>query len=339
MVTATVRSLYLKTAVGWTAATVSVGADVSITMVWQWLYNEDYGLINAFLGQLGLYQPPWLTSEKWAMPSVIIMSIWKNLGFNAVILLAGVQGISSEIYESAERLCENLESVGVDVSRIRKLSGVSTGIAVIGVIPEGDNSILVIPGANAHVDKSYIMENMDLLEASDIIVVQLEIPLETVMYAVKEARKRGKTVILDPAPAVSDLPDELFACVDVIKPNETELAILLQECSDEENLCTNAKLLQQKGVKNIVVTLGGEGSYLLKEDHTEKRLHADKTVHVVDTTAAGDSYVAGLAVALARGDSLDEAVELAGRVSNIVVTRKGAQTSIPSFEELEEAPE
>ena len=71
-------------------------------MVWQWLYNEDYGLINAFLGQLGLYQPPWLTSEKWAMPSVIIMSIWKNLGFNAVILLAGVQGISSEIYESAD---------------------------------------------------------------------------------------------------------------------------------------------------------------------------------------------------------------------------------------------
>ena len=224
-----------------------------------------------------------------------------------------------------ERLCENLESVGVDVSRIRKLSGVSTGIAVIG--------------ANAHVDKSYIMENMDLLEASDIIVVQLEIPLETVMYAVKEARKRGKTVILDPAPAVSDLPDELFACVDVIKPNETELAILLQECSDEENLCTNAKLLQQKGVKNIVVTLGGEGSYLLKEDHTEKRLYADKTVHVVDTTAAGDSYVAGLAVALSRGDSLDEAVELASRVSNIVVTRKGAQPSIPSFEELEEAPE
>ena len=193
-----------------------------------------------------------------------------------------------------ERLCENLENVGVDVSRVRRLSGVSTGIAVIGVIPEGDNSILVVSGANAYVDKSYITENMDLLEASDIIVVQLEIPLETVMYAVKEARKRGKTVILDPAPAVPDLPDELFACVDVIKPNETELAILLQEYSDKEDLCANAKLLQRKGAKNIVVTLGGEGSYLLKEDHTEKRLHADKTVHVVDTTAAGDSYVAGL---------------------------------------------
>lgn len=76
----------------------SMGAGI----LWQWLYNEDYGLINAFLGQLGLYQPPWLTSEKWAMPSVIIMSIWKSLGFNAVILLAGVQGISSEIYESAD---------------------------------------------------------------------------------------------------------------------------------------------------------------------------------------------------------------------------------------------
>ena len=236
-----------------------------------------------------------------------------------------------------ERLCENLESVGVDVSRIRKLSGVSTGIAVIGVIPEGDNSILVIPGANAYVDKSYIMENMDLLEASDIIVVQLEIPLETVMYVVKEASKRGKTVILDPAPAVSDLPDELFSCIDVIKPNETELAILLQECGLEKDLRTNAELLQRKGVKNIVVTLGGEGSYILKEDHTEKRLYVDRTVHVVDTTAAGDSYVAGLAIALAQGDSLDDAVELASRVSNIVVTRKGAQTSIPSFEELEKA--
>ncbi len=233
-----------------------------------------------------------------------------------------------------ERLCENLKSVGVDVTRVRKLSGVSTGIAVIGVIPEGDNSILVIPGANAYVDKSYVMENMDLFESSDIIVVQLEIPLETVMYVVKEARKRGKTVILDPAPAISDLPDELFSCVDVIKPNETELAILVQDFSSEENLCANAELLQRKGVKNIVVTLGGEGSYLLKEDHTEKRLYADKTVHVVDTTAAGDGYVAGLAVALSRGDSLDEAVELASRVSNIVVTRKGAQTSIPSFEEL-----
>ena len=233
-----------------------------------------------------------------------------------------------------ERLCENLKSVGVDVTRVRKLSGVSTGIAVIGVIPEGDNSILVIPGANAYVDKSYVMENMDLFESSDIIVVQLEIPLETVMYVVKEARKRGKTVILDPAPAISDSPDELFSCVDVIKPNETELAILVQDFSSEENLCANAELLQRKGVKNIVVTLGGEGSYLLKEDHTEKRLYADKTVHVVDTTAAGDSYVAGLAVALSRGDSLDEAVELASRVSNIVVTRKGAQTSIPSFEEL-----
>lgn len=233
-----------------------------------------------------------------------------------------------------ERLCENLKSVGVDVTRVRKLSGVSTGIAVIGVIPEGDNSILVIPGANAYVDKSYVMENMDLFDSSDIIVVQLEIPLETVMYVVKEARKRGKTVILDPAPAISDLPDELFSCVDVIKPNETELAILVQDFSSEENLCANAELLQRKGVKNIVVTLGGEGSYLLKEDHTEKRLYADKTVHVVDTTAAGDSYVAGLAVALSRGDSLDEAVELASRVSNIVVTRKGAQTSIPSFEEL-----
>lgn len=75
---------------------------VSVAMVWQWMYNQDYGLINSFLGKLGLYQPPWIASEAWAMPSVIIMSIWKSLGFNSVILLAGVQGISTSIYEAAD---------------------------------------------------------------------------------------------------------------------------------------------------------------------------------------------------------------------------------------------
>ena len=232
-----------------------------------------------------------------------------------------------------ERLCENLESVGVDVTRIRKLNGVSTGIAVIGVIPEGDNSILVIPGANAYVDKSYIMENMDLLEASDIIVVQLEIPLETVMYVVKEASKRGKTVILDPAPAVSDLPDELFSCIDVIKPNETELNILTGMPTDSlEEIIVAAKSLLQKGVKNVVVSLGGKGSILINnEKHQYFKALETK---VVDTTAAGDSFIAAIALGISLNKNLEESINLANKVATLTVSKQGAQKSVPSMKEV-----
>ena len=147
-------------------------------------------------------------------------------------------------------------------------------------------------------------------------------------------RDRGKTVVLDPAPAVPDLPEELFPCLDLIKPNEMELSILTGRPYCPEDLRESALALQAKGVKNVLVTLGSEGSYLLKEDGTQSRVPADKTVTVVDTTAAGDSFMAGLCVGLAQGQGLEEAIRLAAAVSDIVVTRRGAQTSIPTLEEV-----
>lgn len=125
-----------------------------------------------------------------------------------------------------ERLCENLQSAGVDVSQVRRCQEAATSIAVIGVTPQGDNSIIVLPGANRTVDRAYLEEHRPLLEDCDILAMQLEIPLDTVLYAAKEAKALGKTVVLDPAPAVPDLPEELFPCLDLIKPNETELSIL-----------------------------------------------------------------------------------------------------------------
>ncbi|MGI6254951.1 MAG: ribokinase [Acutalibacter sp.] len=235
-----------------------------------------------------------------------------------------------------EKLCENLAYAGVDVSHVLRSAHASTSMAVIGVTPQGDNSIIVLPGANGCVDPAYLQENHRLLEECDLVVMQLEIPLETVVYAAQEAKRLGKTVVLDPAPAVPDLPVELYPCLDLIKPNETELSILVGRPYTSETLRECAGLLQEKGVKNVLVTLGGEGSYLLKEDGTEMRLPA-KPVKVVDTTAAGDSYLAGLCVGLSQGQSLEEAVELAGEVANIVVTRRGAQTSIPTLEEVQEA--
>ena len=114
----------------------------------------------------------------------------------------------------------------MDVSQIRRVQGVSTGVAFIGVNAEGNNSIIVVQGANRCVDQAYLEENHSLLEACDIVVMQLEIPLDSVMYAAKEAKRLGKTVILDPAPAVR-LPEELYQNVDIVKPNEVELGELL----------------------------------------------------------------------------------------------------------------
>ena len=235
--------------------------------------------------------------------------------------------------EHGRSLCDNLASVGVDVSQIRRVQGVSTGVAFIGVNAEGNNSIIVVQGANRCVDQAYLEENHSLLEACDIVVMQLEIPLDSVMYAAKEAKRLGKTVILDPAPAVR-LPEELYQNVDIVKPNEVELGELLGDPEAHRRLEESCKRLLDLGAKNVIVTLGGEGCCLCREDGQCKRFYADKTVKVVDTTAAGDSFTAAIALALAEDRSLEEAVEFATKVSNIVVTRKGAQTSIPSRDEV-----
>lgn len=251
-----------------------------------------------------------------------------KLGGSAVMLGA----VGADLH--GQHLVENLRSVGVDTGPVRRTEDSPTGMAVISVLPDGDNSILVLPGANAQVTPDYVQAHHHLLEECDILVLQLEIPLETVMYAAREAYRLGKQVILDPAPAVEGLPEELFQWLYLVKPNETELSVLMGHPFDPAALRQDALALQARGVKNVLVTLGGAGSYLLQEDGTERRLPADSTVQVVDTTAAGDSFVAALAVALSQGKPLDQAAEFAARVSDIVVTRPGAQTSIPSREEV-----
>ena len=209
-------------------------------------------------------------------------------------------------------------------------------MAVITVLPHGDNSILVLPGANSQVTPAYVQQHLDLLEACDYVVFQLEIPLETVVYAAKEASRLGKKVILDPAPAVPGLPEELLQSLYLIKPNETELSILTGRPHDPARLRRMPFPCSPWSEKRAG-HLGRGGSYLLREDGTEARIPADSTVKVVDTTAAGDSYMGALAVALSQGKDLEEAARFASRVSDIVVSRPGAQTSIPSLEELEES--
>ena len=163
--------------------------------------------------------------------------------------------------------------------------------------------------------------------------MQLEIPFEVVEYVKDLAKELGKTVIVDPAPAIPNLPDSFWRGIDYIKPNETELQILTgKEMNTLDELKEGAEILLKKGVKNVVVTLGGEGCLFVSEEK-EEFFPANK-VKVVDTTAAGDSFTAGMALALSQGKTCEEAIAFGQRVSAIVVSRKGAQTSIPAMEEL-----
>lgn len=237
--------------------------------------------------------------------------------------------VGSDSYADIEK--NSLASAGVDTSRLLVREGKSTGLAWITVNAAGDNSIVVIPGANATVTEQDIVDNEALLRDCDILLCQLEIPLKTVVYAAKRAKELGKTVILDPAPVPQEFPEELFSYIDIIKPNETEAAQLLgvsvngyEEASDK---------LRAKGVKNVLITLGPKGAYINSETEG-KHLMPVRQVPVVDTTAAGDSFTAALAVRLAAGSSLVQAVRYANEVAAIVVTRKGAQTSIPSADEV-----
>ena len=237
--------------------------------------------------------------------------------------------VGADRYAEIEK--KSLQSAGVDISRLLVRADCATGLAWITVNDAGNNSIVVIQGANKTLSEKDIADNDDLLRSCDIILCQLEIPMETVLCAARRAKELGKTFILDPAPAPKVFPPELYAYVDIIKPNETELALLTgAKVSDYESA---SDMLRAQGVKNVIVTLGGKGAFVNSESEG-KHLVPARSVPVVDTTAAGDSFTAALAVRLASGSSLLQAVRYAIEVAAIVVTRKGAQTSIPSAAEV-----
>lgn len=244
-----------------------------------------------------------------------------------------IGAVGNDMY--GKMLKDNLETVGVDTSGIETMEGVPTGNAFITVDGQGENCIIVIQGTNACITKEMIDRHMELIDNCDMVIMQLEIPIEIVDYVKKIAKKKGKTVILDPAPAKEGLPEEFFRGFDIVKPNETEIRTLVGRNLETTNdLISGARELLEKGVGKVIITLGGEGALLVTKEHSE-HFPAGKA-KVVDTTAAGDSFTAAFAVALGEGKSYEEAIRFGNRVSGIVVTKKGAQTSIPTIAEVQE---
>jgi ribokinase len=225
-------------------------------------------------------------------------------------------------------LLETVARDGVDTSCIKKDDQAASGVALITVSNDGENTIVVASGANALVTAKDIEAIDEIFKQIGILVLQLETPLPTVEYAVKKAKEYGATVVLNPAPACP-LPDSLLSSVDYLVPNQTEISLL---AGNIESLDDAIQVLRSRGVEHLIVTLGEEGVLIIDG---EQRLHIPAyPVKAVDTVAAGDAFVGAFVVALSEGLSLTEAVRWGNAAGAIAVTRPGAQPSLPKREEL-----
>ena len=210
--------------------------------------------------------------------------------------------------------------------------GHPSGVALITVDAKGENCIVVAPGSNGYLSQGDIDLTREEILRSDIVLMQLEIPLETVVYAANLAFDAGKKVILNPAPA-AQITDELLSKLYLITPNETEAELISGvPVKDIESATLAARNLFGRGVKVVIITLGSKGALLYTGD--EAKLIPSPKVEAIDTTAAGDVFNGAIAVAISEGLELEKAVEFACKAAAISVTRMGAQASAPYWKEI-----
>lgn len=239
---------------------------------------------------------------------------------------------------NAEIQRQNLRNAGVNVEHLIVKENAGTGMAFITINSDGDNCIVVVPGANAELRTEDIDHNRKLIENCEILIMQMEIPLPVVSYAAQIAKKYGKLVILDPAPVPKQIPGGLWNNVDIVKPNETELSMLSGVEFDKNNLESvrdAARRVQNMGPENVVVSLGEKGAYIL-DNSKEGGWVPSVPTQVVDTTAAGDTFTAAMALQLLNGMTLRDAVAFANIAASLTVARYGAQSSIPTMKEVSE---
>ncbi|MET3127859.1 ribokinase [Arcicella rosea] len=227
---------------------------------------------------------------------------------------------------------QQFEKEGIQTDFVFTDAEQPSGVALINVDMQGENSITVAPGANAFLSPANIDKASAIFEKDDLILMQLETPLETVEYVVNKFHQTEATIILNPAPA-TPLKEDILKYLTVITPNETEAEILTGiSVVNEDGLRKAANILREKGVKNVVITRGSKGAYILSDEF--EGMVASVKVEAVDTTAAGDCFNGALAVGLFEKMSLKEAVQFACKAAAASVKKMGAQSSIPYRKEL-----
>lgn len=232
------------------------------------------------------------------------------------------------------RLFESMSNDGVCLEHVFIDNDCSTGIALIMVDNEGNNEIVVVSGSNMQLTPKDIDSKKDIIAEADVVLMQLEIPVETVKRTAEIAKSGGAIVILNPAPAFP-LPDDLLGLIDYLTPNETEIELMTgKKIIDKPSLEYAARTLIDKGVENVIVTLGKKGSMCL---NGMGPVYFDaKRVKAVDTTAAGDAFNGAFALGILQKMDIETAIEFAGMVAALSVTKVGAQSSMPTVEEIKD---
>jgi ribokinase len=257
-------------------------------------------------------------------------------GANQAVTVARLQGDVSFVCKTGndlfrEQSLEIFKKEGISTKWILVDNEKPSGIAFILVNDTGENSIVVASGANGRLFKKDIVEIEEVVDQSSHILMQLEIPLETVEYIANLASQKDKTVILNPAPAMS-LPAHLFQKLDFITPNKIEAEVISGiPIKDKKSLREAAKIILDKGVKHVIITLGKEGA--IYYDGKFEWIPAEQ-VDPIDTTGAGDVFNGAFIVALVEGLSMGDAVSFANRAAAISITRNGAIPSIPYRHEI-----
>jgi len=231
-----------------------------------------------------------------------------------------------------DRALEAFRREGIDTSGIARSARASSGVALIFVDSRGENVIAVAPGANALLAPEHVHAAAGLIRSADVVLAQLEVPLEAVEAAAEAAREAGATFLLNPAPA-RDLPAGLLSRTAVLTPNETEAALLAGIGAGSAPPEEVARMLLGRGAQAVVMTLGARGALAVTAQSAD--FIPAPQVKAVDTTAAGDCFSAALAVGVAEGMTLVDAARFAARAAAISVTRAGAQPSLPTREEVD----
>lgn len=226
-------------------------------------------------------------------------------------------------------LLENLKHAGVDTAAMTQAAG-SSGLAPIFLAEDGQNAIVVVPGANGQMDRAAVDTHADLIRSAGMVLCQLEIPMDTLSYTLDFCARTGVPVMLDPAPAAA-LPEAVFGQVSWFTPNETEAAFYVGEDASVEN---TAKHLHAKGLRGVVLKRGADGAFVSVAGGRAEWVAPFK-VNAIDTVGAGDCFNGAFAVALEEGKDPWAAARFANAASAISVTRKGAQASMPLRAEVE----
>ncbi len=246
----------------------------------------------------------------------------------ASVAMVGRVGIDA----NGDALKAGLAADGIDAREVKSLASTHTGVASIWVEDDGQNRIVLAAGANGLVDPASVARANTMIDMASMLIVQLEVPMPAVQAAIERAHRAGVPVLMNPAPAAA-LPESMWPRISLLVLNESEASMLAGvPVTDPQSATAAGEILRAKGPDRVIVTLGAQGAVTL--DATGARHAPAKVVKVVDTTAAGDTFIGALAVALCEGQSLDDAVALGQAASALCVTRRGAQVSIPYRRQL-----